>query len=173
MKPIIIEKSQMTLLGFDFYGDPFQSSGGWSEENEIGRVWQRFERFLAQQSGFYESRRIEDVMYELHIEHEETHTQGVFEVFVGFEVDSLDHVPVELLVKILPPSTYAVFTLSGEQISSDWMMKIHTEWLPNSGFRIAHNYNFQLYDHRFKGVDNLAESSIDVYIPVTEDGDPS
>jgi predicted transcriptional regulator YdeE len=37
MEPVIIEKDQMALLGFSFYGDPFRPSAGWTEENEIGR----------------------------------------------------------------------------------------------------------------------------------------
>ena len=42
MEPTMIEKRQMMLLGFSFFGDPFKISGGWTEENEIGRLWKRF-----------------------------------------------------------------------------------------------------------------------------------
>jgi predicted transcriptional regulator YdeE len=40
------------------------------------------------------------------------------------EVEKLEDVPIELLVKILPPAKYAVFTLEGKQITSDWSKMI-------------------------------------------------
>ena len=74
--------------------------------------------------------------------------------------------PVELLVKVLPPATYAVFTMRGQQIISDWHHAIYHQWLPQSGYQIAGGYSFQFYDHRFKGLDNVDESVLDVYMPV-------
>jgi hypothetical protein len=46
MEPRIIEKDQIILVGFSFFGDPFATSAGWTEENEIGRVWQRLMAYL-------------------------------------------------------------------------------------------------------------------------------
>ena len=45
--PEIIEAGPMTFVGFSFFGDPFQLSGGWTEENEIGRLWSRFMAYFA------------------------------------------------------------------------------------------------------------------------------
>ena len=39
----------MLLVGLSFFGDPFKSSAGWTEENEIGRLWVRFMAFLEDQ----------------------------------------------------------------------------------------------------------------------------
>ena len=77
-----------------------------------------------------------------------------------------EEVPIELLVKILPSTTYAVFTFKGEQITSDWARMIYHEWMAGSGYQVAHKYSFQLYDQRFKGLENLDDSEIDVYVPV-------
>ena len=49
MEPQIVEKPQMMLLGLSFFGDPFSLSAGWTEENEIGRLWKRFMAYLAEQ----------------------------------------------------------------------------------------------------------------------------
>ena len=49
MGPKIIDGGQIILVGFNFFGDPFKLSGGWTEENEIGRLWQRFMAYFAQQ----------------------------------------------------------------------------------------------------------------------------
>jgi hypothetical protein len=40
-----IEDRPLTILaGLSFFGDPFAQSAGWTEENEIGRLWTRFMR---------------------------------------------------------------------------------------------------------------------------------
>ena len=108
----------------------------------------------------------EGVAYELHVEHDETRQTGEYEVFVGVEVEGLDEVPVHLLAKVLPPVTYAVFRLRGEEIVSDWGQKIHGEWMPHSGYESAGSYGLQRYDEHFKGLDRLEESVLEVYVPV-------
>jgi predicted transcriptional regulator YdeE len=165
MEPTMIEKHQMMLLGFSFFGDPFKISAGWTEENEIGRLWKRFMAYFAQHRPRIKHVVTDAVMYEVHIEHEETALTGEFEVFVGLEVEELEDVPVEMAVKILPPTTYAVFTLEGEQITSDWNTMMY-EWMMGSGYERAYTYGFQLYDERFKGVEHMDESILDVYVPV-------
>lgn len=165
MEPTTIEKRQMILLGFSFFGDPFRISGGWTEENEIGRLWKRYMAFLTKHHQRIKHVKTDAVMYEVHVEHEETAQTGEHEVFVGLEVEKLEDVPVEISVKILPPTTYAVFTLEGEQITSDWLKMIY-EWMSRSGYQLAYPYNFQRYDERFKGVQCIDESVLDVYVPV-------
>ena len=166
MEPKIVEHDEMMLLGFSFFGDPFRVSAGWTEENEIGRLWQRFMAYLAEHSQRIKQVKPEEVAYEVHIQHEETPHTGEYEVFVGVEATSLEDVPVELTVKILPAATYAVFTLRGEQILSDWQLMIQA-WMIDAGFESAHSYGFQRYDDRFKGVERIDESVLDVYVPVT------
>jgi AraC family transcriptional regulator len=165
MEPILVEKDQIILLGVNFFGDPFSMSG-WTEGNEIHRLWQRFEGFFAQHVERIKNIKNPGVGYEVWSSDEETAVKGLFDIFVGIEIESLDDVPVELLVKVLPPTQYAVFTFQGEEITSDWPRKIYQEWLPNSGYEAAHQYNFQYYDERFKGIDQIDESIIDVYMPV-------
>jgi AraC family transcriptional regulator len=167
MEPTIVEKRQMMLLGFSFFGDPFEFSGGWTEENEIGRLWKRFMAYWVEHQHRIKHVKTDLVMYEVHIEHEETKRTGEHEVFVGLEVEKLEDVPVEMSVKILPPVTYAVFTIQGEQITSDWPGMI-SEWMLPSGYRLAYAYNFQLYDERFKGLERIHESAIDVYVPIEQ-----
>jgi predicted transcriptional regulator YdeE len=166
MEPKIVDTGQMILVGIGFYGDPFRLSGGWTEENEIGRLWSRFMTYLGQHQGRIKHVMGEQVAYELQIYHEDTARTGEFEVFAGIEVDELEDLPLEMAVKILPPATYAVFTLVGDQIGADYYLKIAAEWLPEAGYQSDYRYSLQRYDERFKGVDNLAESVIEVYIPV-------
>ena len=170
MEVKIVEKDRMLLVGFSFFGDPFKTSVGWTEENEIGRLWVRFMAFMESQGERIQHIKEHEVSYEVHIEHADTQEKGEYEVFVGFEVTQLEDVPVELLGKVLPPTAYAVFTLQGEEITSDWHQMIHRDWLPGSGYQIAYDYAIERYDQRFKGLDKIAESVLDVYIPVVRAG---
>jgi predicted transcriptional regulator YdeE len=172
MEPRIVERDQMILIGLSFFGDPFAESAGWTEENEIGRLWNRFMAYLAEQGDGIQGIKEEDVAYEVHIESADTAAKGYREVFVGVEVDRLADVPVELLVKVLPAATYAVFTLKGEQISADWSMSMG-EWMRRSPYEPVGNFGFQLYDQRFRGVDDLAASELDVFVPIKRTADVS
>ena len=92
------------------------------------------------------------------------------QAFVGVEVDHLEEVPLELFGKVLPAGTYAYFTPKGKEITT-WEDDFYKGWLIKSGYQLSAvgNYSFQVQcyeDDRFKGVDNLEESEIDVYIPI-------
>lgn len=173
MKATIVNREQMILVGFSFFGDPFTTSGDWTLENEIGRLWNRFINFTTQGENRIRHVVNPGVAYEVHVWNEETAEKGHFEVFVGVEVAQLEDVPVELLVKVLPATQYAVFTLQGEQIVSDWSRPIHHEWMPASNYENAYPFMFQYYDQRFKGLDQLEGSQLDVYIPIKEREKPA
>lgn len=165
MRPVMIKKSEILLVGISFYGDPFDTSGVWTEENHIGRTWQRLMSYLHQHGELIQHRTAADVYYEVHIYGEETSAKGLFEVFVGVQVERLEAVPVALSVKTLPATEYAVFTLQGEAIFSDWDMNID-RWLAEAGYQRSQPYSVQYYDARFKGVEQIADSTLDIYMPV-------
>ncbi len=171
MQPIITDKRRITLLGMSFYGDPFDKHAGWDEDNQIGLLWKRFMGFLGKNQSF-NTLMHSNAFYELHIYSEETNTKGLFEVFVGVEFDlqELVHIPSQLSIKNLPETQYAVFTFVGEQISSDWE-KTLLNWLSTSEYQSSGTYSFQYYDDHFKGLDNLSESTLDVYIPIVKQHD--
>jgi AraC family transcriptional regulator len=167
MNPQIITKEALLLAGFSFFGDPFATKNPWNEENEIGRLWQRF-IFYMQQHGTGPEPVIAQsgAFYEVHLHHATTPATGEFEVFVGAAITRPEALPVELVAKLLPPTRYAVFTIAGEKIHSDWHQTIYQQWMPAAGYSSAYPFNFQYYDERFKGMDNLAASVIDVYVPI-------
>lgn len=149
-----------------FYGDPFDTHAGWDEDNQIGLLWKRLFAFL-QKDVIFSSLSQSSAWYEVHIQSEETKVKGAFEVFVGVEIDlrRLSEIPPQLLVKNLPSTQYAIFTFEGEEISSDWG-KILERWMSGSEYQSSGTYNFQYYDERFKGLDRISESVLDVYIPI-------
>jgi len=166
MNARIIDKPKIVLYGLSFYGDPFSQHDFWTEENEIGQLWNRFMKLYSEKKNEILHIKSEEHMYEIHLENEETHEKGIYEVFVGLELDTIEKVPLEGLIKILPESTYAVFTLKGKKITSDWGQEIFQKWFPGSGYGRSYLYGINLYDKRFKGMDKLEESELDVYIPI-------
>jgi predicted transcriptional regulator YdeE len=162
MNPKVVTEKEWLVVGMSFYGDPFSQASGWSEDNEIGLLWKRFMAFdLAR----IQHRTALDTFLEIHIETPETAAQGVFEVFAGVRVDRLEDVPVECVVKVLPAAQYAVFTLEGQQIVSDWSNALR-DWLSSLGYARSVKYFVQSYDSRFKGMDKIDESVLDAYIPI-------
>lgn len=149
-----------------FYGDPFDNHAGWDEDNQIGLLWKRMMSFLKKDETFLSLSQT-SAWYEVHIQSEETKVKGSFEVFVGveFDLEKLAEMPAQLLVKNLPATQYAIFTFEGEEISSDWGKTLES-WLSGSEYLSSGTYNFQYYDERFKGLDRINESVLDVYIPI-------
>ncbi|MBT7191836.1 MAG: GyrI-like domain-containing protein [Anaerolineae bacterium] len=165
MQPFITKKPEMHLVGMSFYGDPFSTHGGWDGENEIGRVWARFMKYMGEKESELRTIIYPDALYEVHIYNEETIQKGIFEIFVGARLESIKNIPIELLIKTLPASEYARFTFEGDDISSDWYLSID-KWIAEAGYQRAHSFSFQFYDERFKGMDRISESILDVYMPV-------
>jgi AraC family transcriptional regulator len=164
MKPKITDKKQITLAGMDFFGDPYEKAGGWSEQNAIGETWKRFTKFYDAKKGTIKHLASESG-YELWIDFNEVKDTKNKYIFVGMEIKKIEDVPLELVTRILPATRYAVFTLKGPEIRTG-LPRIWKEWLPEAGLTPAFNYLIEYYDHqRFKGMDN-ADSEIDFMVPI-------
>jgi AraC family transcriptional regulator len=163
----IVKRRKYTLLGCVFYGDPFHSKAGWSTENEIGLLWQRF-------MGLYEKNKTKitrkavnrHLGYEVHIQPGDYRATRKFYVFVGVEVETLVGMPFEMWGKTLPSSSYAVFTFRGKEIFRGGKY-IWETWLPGSEeYEEAYPYFMEVYDkRRFNGL-GKEESEIDYYVPI-------
>ncbi len=106
--------------------------------------------------------------YELHIgtdEYEETHEYYVM-AGVEIEADALASMPEVSFAKVLPPQTYAVFTLKGEAMTSNWGDAIYQHWMPESGHKETASITIEVYDgDRFKSFDD-PDSELDVWVPL-------
>jgi len=79
----------------------------------------------------------------------------------------VDELPLELVAEALPATRYAVFTLKGAEIKSDWPSAIEQKWLPEAGFKQSHHFIIEYYDPvRFKGLED-PESELDIYVPIS------
>ena len=164
MKTEVTRLSSILLGGVSFYGDPISAKGGWDTENEIGKTWQRFMTFLRENPERPYSCG-KQLFYEVHLYGSETKKKGYFEVFVGEEVNTAT-LPIALCAKYIPESDYLKMTLFGREIVGDWWLKLETEILPALGFSAKSSHLIQVYDDRFKGMDNVDESILDVFIPI-------
>ena len=165
MKPKITDKRKIILVGMDFYGNPYQEAGGWSMQNAIGQLWTRFDSFYKKNKDSIKHLASESG-YELWIDFEGEEDTNNNYIFVGVEVDRLDDLPLELVTKILPETRYAIFTLKGDEIKSDWPSKVFNPWLTDAGLEQSFTFIIEYYDsQRFKGIDNT-DSELDIYVPI-------
>ena len=165
MKPTLTDKRRIILAGVDFYGNPYQEAGGWSQQNAIGQLWNKFNSFYTKKKDSIKHLKSESG-YEVWIDFEGEEDSKNDYIFVGLEVKMLDELPLELVARILPETNYAVFTLKGAEIKSNWPPKILSEWLPEAGLEQSFSFIMEYYDtQRFKGLDD-PNSELDIYVPV-------
>lgn len=164
MKTELVHLDSILLGGFSFYGDPISTKGGWDTENEIGKTFSRFTKHWTEHPERAYSAGINRV-YEVHIYGPETPTHGFFEVFVGEEVTT-SQLPIKLNSKFIEAADYLKLTLSGEEIVSDWYFNITKNILPPLGVRARNNYLLQVYDERFKSMEQIGVSIMEAYLPV-------
>lgn len=165
MKYELIQMTELKMSGFVFYGDPFSTRAGWDGENEIGKLWKRFMAYVTSEEKNFQMS--DSFIYEVHIYNMETTDTGVFEVFVG--APALSEVSsYELSTKYFDASQYLHFTLTGPEIMSDWWQALETDILPKLKLKRRYPYILQRYDERFKGINEINESEMEVLIPVEE-----
>ena len=86
------------------------------------------------------------------------------------EVEDLSTIPSSMVAKVIPAHKYAVFTSKGllDALHKTFQYAYH-EWLPKSRYEIADWFDFELYDERFRGMNNPI-GEIDIYMPVRKMG---
>lgn len=94
-----------------------------------------------------------------------------FDELVALEVSSFEDIPEGMITKVIEPQKYLVFTHKGKIFYENGESKmpktydyLYGKLLPSTEFQLDKNFNFELYDERFKN--NSDESQIDIYIPI-------
>ena len=169
--PRVVHRKPLTLAGMSFYGDPFTSRAGWTEENEIGRLWMRLGRYLASVGA-----PMPEVSYEVHLRGADSALTGEFEVFAGYPVPvpgavRPGDVAVELVTRTVPEGEYVEIELCGADILEE--SPVLADWFTESGYREGGPFIVLRYDERFLGTDRLDESVVTFLMPVRQaaDGD--
>ena len=164
----IFDSEERILIGCVYYGDPFHTEKGWSQENEIGKTWGRFNRLFEKNKEALSKYQINSTTaYEIHIEPEEYSETKKFYVFVGIEVNKIEYVPIEMFVKRIPATKYACFTFKGENMFKGGSY-IWDEWYPQSNYEEELPIIIQAYDStRFSGLGEK-DTELDYYISIKE-----
>lgn len=94
-----------------------------------------------------------------------------FDETVACEVSSFKEIPEGMITKIIPKQKYLVFTHKGILFTETGESKlektyeyIYGKLLPTLEFEVDKEFNFELYDERYKG--NSPESEFDIYVPI-------
>ncbi len=166
----LIEKENMYFIGFSYRGtikenlDQFQ--------NQVDDCWNTLADFCVNRWAHIEDEIIDPKLsYEIQLwNKEELEQNGLLNIFVGLEVKDLETIPIEMTGKLLPKGKYILFNLKGEEIHG-WEDFILQEWLPESNYwlRMFNEHLFHVqrfHEDRFKGVENIEESELDILVPV-------
>ena len=170
--PKISEQKQLIILGCNFYGDPFHSAGEWSRENEIGKLWKRFiENYQKYQFILEKLNILPGKSFEIHFEPRDYQQSKKFEVYVGIAIDQIiEEIPLEFVLKILPPTKYASVTTYGSNYST--VEFLFSQWLKSQKTKYKQSYPFliEYYDNKRFNPNNWEDpkSEIDWWIPVVE-----
>ncbi len=170
----LIEKEKMYLVGLQHHGSMLGSKD--PIEDRIETLWKRFSSFCRDNWPDIEDKVVHHKLsYELQIwNEEELQESGDLYVFVGVEFEDLEDVPLELSGKVLPAGKYISFKLQGEEIKT-WEEDILQDWFPRDDYWIRsfgdNLFHLQCFhEDKFKGVENLEQSELEVLVPVDEVG---
>jgi predicted transcriptional regulator YdeE len=166
MEPRIIEQGEITIIGMVYYGNPFKDAAAAPEQNEIGKLWTRFNTYWDSHRQAFKHAVDTKIGWELHIGTDEYEETKEYFVMVGVEVSKIEDLPAPIFAKVLPAGQYAAFTLKGEQMTGNWGEAIYKEWLPSSAYEEATSCTIERYDEdRFKGWGD-PESEIEIWVPI-------
>lgn len=88
-----------------------------------------------------------------------------FEKWAAVEVSETFDVPADVEIINMPSGLYAVFTHYGPAVNGPETYRyIFTEWLPTSGYRIAHRPHFAVMGEKYKS--DSADSEEEIWIPL-------
>jgi AraC family transcriptional regulator len=167
MKPLITEPLTLHLIGCVYYGDPFHSYEAGSIKNEIGRLWERFEKIYSKHTEEFRKVTVDEkVAWEAHIQTEEYNETKEYTIFAGMEVSKPISNPIDLFYKKLPLTRYAIFRIKGENFVKI-LNYIYSEWFQTSKYQESYSYMLWRYDEMYKDLDD-PQSELQAYIPVEE-----
>jgi AraC family transcriptional regulator len=154
--PKIVTMKAMYVVGMPCFSD--------NKHGEFKAIWDVFGSRMERVSGRLASGRAFGLQWYT----SEFSTQGKWFFLPCVEVENLDRIPEEMVGKMIPEYRYAVFTLTGGLFRLGELYHfIYHGWLPSSSYIPAAMFDFELYDDRFRGVDNPA-TAIDICIPLKD-----
>lgn len=140
----------MTLMGLSELGDT---------RTDLQGLWERFD---ALESRIYQA--VPLARYIIFTWGAETELFYKHFMFVGVEITGVQTPPLNVVVKILPPVQYAVFSAWSRELDSVWNYAFE-EWLPQSPYEEP-GFIIQRYDRQRYMQAQPGRREIDIYLPL-------
>lgn len=170
MNEELIEMEKTFFIGLNHKGSISENAEEF--EDEVNNLWLELSNFCEEKWDLIDDDIVNpQFSYEIQIwKPEDLEENGTLDVFAGLEVEDLNSIPLQFTGKVLSAGKYLKFTLEGEEIHG-WEEFILQEWLPDSEYwlRSFDDYVFHVqrfHEEKFKGIENIAESELDILLPV-------
>jgi AraC family transcriptional regulator len=149
VEPKIVQRAAFTVVGL--------LHSGKNEHNKIPKMWE------ALGPRFPEIQHVAkpDIAYGVIDNFDEG--RGTFDYLAGIEVGRAADLPEGMASWEVPEATYAVFTCRLPTLG-ETHTRIHSTWLPESGYERTRGPELELYDEDFDPRD--ASSKMEIHIPV-------
>ncbi|MBX7145987.1 MAG: GyrI-like domain-containing protein [Alphaproteobacteria bacterium] len=150
----IVEKESLTIVGISVR----TTNQNGQAMKDIGELWNRF---IKENIKDKITNKIDDEVYSVYTDYEGDFTKP-YTVIIGCKVPHTNNIPNNMQSKIIPNSTYAVFTAKGkipEAIIDTWQ----TIW--HEAIKRSYTNDFELYDDRSK---NMEHAEVDIYIAINQ-----
>ncbi len=156
MKPELKKLPARTIVGMVYEGK--------NENQEIGQMWQVFNGRTAEIKHIKEGADAYGACAPMTEDLDISKVQD-FRYMAGIEVDSAEDLPEGMETWTLDHVDYAVFKHVGDvTLIGETYKKIYGEWFPESGYEVAHTYDYELYTEDFKP--GFPDSVTYIYVPI-------
>jgi AraC family transcriptional regulator len=152
--PQILRRPALFLVGIAYHGD--------NSDGKLAGIWQDFMGQIEAIPGQISPRQT----YGLWRYPNNFQINRDFDYLAAVAVEPFSSPPLKLAAAHLSPHRYASFEHHGPlQNIRQTYLHIYGEWLPQSGYRLAGNYDLEYYDERFIGVDR-EDSILNILVPI-------
>ncbi|MCY9514786.1 GyrI-like domain-containing protein [Paenibacillus apiarius] len=151
MDPVFVAKKSFQVVGMEMHS---------SEGYEYGSLW---ERFVPRMEEIEKKANPDPIFYGVI---EPTGVKREFTYMACVDVSEKGNIPKGMVHKVIPSSSYAVFTHKGSLNNlTDTFQYIYGTWYPKSGKKRTDGPEFELYGEKFLGPMN-EDSEFEIYIPI-------
>nr|WP_298997149.1 GyrI-like domain-containing protein [uncultured Allomuricauda sp.] len=132
------KKEELTIVGIAIRTSNQPGKG----DRDIPQLWGRF---MAENVVNRIPNKVDNTIYAIYTDYEGDHTQP-YTILIGCNVHSLDNIPEDMTVKMVPASNYTQFTAKGD-LTKDAVINTWMEiW--NTDLKRTFTTDIEVYDDR-------------------------
>ena len=132
------KKEELTIVGISIRTSNTPGKG----DKDIPQLWGRF---MAERVVNRIPNKVDDTVYAIYTDYEGDHTQP-YTLVIGCNVSSLDNIPEDMTVKIVPASNYTQFIAKGD-LTKDAVIKTWMEiW--NTPLERTYSTDIEVYGEK-------------------------